>query len=94
MLQGRDYSRDLRPAKWGLGVSLHGSYPEPRNSLWIKKRKTSRRAFHVRFSLDLIADISESPLCAKKSGRDHRISPSLPRTTNRSVESLRLPRVP
>jgi len=24
-----DYSRDLRPAKWGQGVSLHGSNPEP-----------------------------------------------------------------
>jgi hypothetical protein len=24
-----DYSRDLRPAKWGSGVSLHGSNPEP-----------------------------------------------------------------
>src|SRR5262245_27667394 len=24
-----DYSRDLRLAKWGSGVSLHGSKPEP-----------------------------------------------------------------
>ena len=24
-----DYSRDLRPAKWGSGVILHGSNPEP-----------------------------------------------------------------
>ena len=27
-LQRRDYSRDLRPAKWGSGVSLHGSNPD------------------------------------------------------------------
>jgi hypothetical protein len=24
-----DYSRDLRAAEWGSGVSLHGSNPEP-----------------------------------------------------------------
>jgi hypothetical protein len=24
-----DYSRDLRLAKWGSGVSVHGSNPEP-----------------------------------------------------------------
>ena len=24
-----DYIRDLRPAKWGSGISLHGSNPEP-----------------------------------------------------------------
>jgi hypothetical protein len=24
-----DYIRDLRPAKWGSGVSLHSSNPEP-----------------------------------------------------------------
>src|SRR5215471_19731984 len=24
-----DYSRDLRPAKWGSGAILHGSNPEP-----------------------------------------------------------------
>jgi hypothetical protein len=24
-----DYIRDLRQAKWGSGVSLHGSNPEP-----------------------------------------------------------------
>ena len=32
-----DYSRDLRPAKWGSGVSLHGNNPEPPMSpLWAK----------------------------------------------------------
>jgi hypothetical protein len=25
----RDYSRDLRPAKWGFQVSLQGSSPKP-----------------------------------------------------------------
>jgi hypothetical protein len=28
-LQRCDYSRDLRPAEWGSGISLHGSNPEP-----------------------------------------------------------------
>jgi len=26
---GRDYSRDLRPAKWGSGIKLHSSNSEP-----------------------------------------------------------------
>jgi hypothetical protein len=33
-----DYSRDLRPAKWGSGVSLHGSKPEPLMSALGQKR--------------------------------------------------------
>jgi hypothetical protein len=40
-----DYIRDLRPAKWGSGVSLHGSNLEPPMSALGQKR-TSR---HVRF---------------------------------------------
>jgi len=34
--QSWDYSRDLRPEKWGSGVSLHGSNPEPLMSAWVK----------------------------------------------------------
>jgi hypothetical protein len=34
----RDYSRDLRPAKRGSGVSLHGSNPEPLMSALSQKR--------------------------------------------------------
>ena len=33
-----DYSRDSRPVKWGLGVSLHGSNPEPPMSALGHKR--------------------------------------------------------
>ena len=36
-----DYSRDLRPAKWGLGVSLHGSNLEPLMSALGQKRTFS-----------------------------------------------------
>ena len=31
-----DYSRDLRPAEWGLGVDLHGTNLGPAMSLWVK----------------------------------------------------------
>jgi hypothetical protein len=34
----RNYSRDLRPAEWGSGVSLHGSNPEPLMSALGQKR--------------------------------------------------------
>jgi hypothetical protein len=33
-----DYIRDLRQAKWGSGVSLHGSNPEPLMSALGQKR--------------------------------------------------------
>jgi hypothetical protein len=33
-----DYSRDLRPTKWGSGVSLHGSNPDPLMSALGQKR--------------------------------------------------------
>src|SRR5262249_48507636 len=36
-----DYSRDLRKAKWGSGVSLHGSNPEPLMS-GLGQKQTSR----------------------------------------------------
>jgi len=29
MLRLGDYTRDLRPAKWGLGISLYGGDREP-----------------------------------------------------------------
>jgi hypothetical protein len=35
---GRDYSRDLPPAEWGSGISLHGSNPEPPMSALGQKR--------------------------------------------------------
>jgi hypothetical protein len=28
-MEGRNYSRDLRPAEWGSEVRLHGSNPKP-----------------------------------------------------------------
>jgi hypothetical protein len=36
-----DYIRDLRPAEWGSGVSLHGSNPEPPMSA-LGQKQTSR----------------------------------------------------
>jgi hypothetical protein len=36
-----DYIRDLRPAKWGSGVSLHSSNPEPLMSA-LGQKQTSR----------------------------------------------------
>jgi hypothetical protein len=33
-----DYSRDLRRAKWGSGIELHGSNPEPLMSALGQKR--------------------------------------------------------
>jgi hypothetical protein len=37
-----DYIRDLRPAKWGSGVSLHSSNPEPLMSA-LGQKQTLRR---------------------------------------------------
>jgi hypothetical protein len=37
-----DYIRDLRPAKWDLGVSLHGSNPEPPMSAMGQKQTSPR----------------------------------------------------
>jgi hypothetical protein len=33
-----DYTRDLRRAKWGLGIKLHGNNPEPLVSALGQKR--------------------------------------------------------
>jgi hypothetical protein len=37
-----DYIRDLRLAKWGSGVSLHGGNPEPPMSALGQKRTLER----------------------------------------------------
>ena len=37
-----DYIRDLRQAKWGLGVSLHGTNPEPLMSALGQKRTSEQ----------------------------------------------------
>ena len=37
-----DYIRDLRLAKWGLGVSLHGTNPEPLMSALGQKRTSEQ----------------------------------------------------
>jgi len=38
-----DYSRDLRPAEWGSGVSLRSSNPKPLMSALGQKRTASVR---------------------------------------------------
>src|SRR6516164_6180461 len=40
--QGRDYSRDLRPAEWGSEVRLHGSNFEPPMSALGQKRTSEQ----------------------------------------------------
>ena len=50
-----NYSRDLRPAEWGSGVSLHGSNPEPPMSA-LGQKQTSQ-PFRVMSALPPKADI-------------------------------------
>jgi hypothetical protein len=45
-----DYIRDLRPAKWGSGVSLHSSNLNRSCPLWVKSRHWGRRPSNVRFT--------------------------------------------
>jgi hypothetical protein len=40
---GCDYIRDLRPAKWGSGLSLHGTNPEPLMSAMGQKQTSDCR---------------------------------------------------
>src|SRR5262249_5878988 len=51
-----DYSRDLRPAKWGSGVRLHSSNPEPFMSALGQKRTS--RSFQGMSALPPKADIN------------------------------------
>jgi hypothetical protein len=55
MLRFGDYSRDLRHAKWGSGVSLHGSNPKPLMSALGQKQ--TWRSQIVMSALPPIADI-------------------------------------
>jgi len=55
---GCDYSRDLRPAKWGSEVGLQGSNPEPLMSALGQKRTFS--VICVMSALPPKADIPES----------------------------------
>src|SRR5215469_14587901 len=50
-----DYSRDLRPAEWGSGVSLHGSKPKPLMSAFGQKRTS--QYVRAMSALPSIADI-------------------------------------
>jgi hypothetical protein len=54
---GRDYSRDLRPAEWGLGVSLHSSNSKPPMSALGHKRTLER--LYTMSALPPKADIAE-----------------------------------
>jgi hypothetical protein len=45
-----DYSRDLRSAKWGSGVSLHGNNPEPPMSALGQKGDIAVCPHHLRFT--------------------------------------------
>jgi hypothetical protein len=58
-LQGRDHSRDLPPAKWGSGVSLHGSSPKPPMSA-LGQQRTSRAEIAMS-ALPPKADIWQQP---------------------------------
>jgi hypothetical protein len=65
-LQGRDYSRELRLAKWGSGVSLHRSNLEPPMSALGQKRTLER--LYTMSALPPRADMD-------KRGRDVRLVP-------------------
>ena len=62
-----DYIRDLRPAKWGSGVSLHGSKPEPLMSALGQKQTSA----HVRVmsalppKADMRTQRSTGPVCGE-----------------------------
>jgi hypothetical protein len=62
-----DYIRDLRPAKWGSGGSLHGINPEPPDVRFGSKADIQAPSSDVRFTPKsghwLIAP--GCPLCAK-----------------------------
>jgi len=57
-----DYSRDLRPAKWGSAVILRSSNPEPLMSALGQKR-----------TLDNVAPMSALPPKADIAERDHNV---------------------
>ena len=48
-----DYSRDLRPAKWGSGLSLHSSNPGPRLSALGQKRPFLLRGLRAAKALNV-----------------------------------------
>ena len=48
-----DYSRDLRPAKWGSGLSLHSSNPGPRMSALGQKRPFLLRGLRAAKALNV-----------------------------------------
>ena len=56
-IQQLDYIRNLRPAKWGSVVSLHGSNPEPLMSALGQKQ--TFKALYPMSALPPKADIDE-----------------------------------
>ena len=58
MLRLGDYTRDLRRTKWGSGVSLHGSNPEPLMSA-LGQKQTLKRP-HPMSALPPKADIDRA----------------------------------
>jgi hypothetical protein len=59
-LRGADYSRELRLAKWGSGVSLHGSNCEARMSALGQRR--TLRVPKIAYSAMPILDTARRPL--------------------------------
>ena len=59
-MERRNYSRDLRPAKWGSGVGLHGSNPEPLMSALGQKQTFG--CVRLMSALPPKADIGTQPL--------------------------------
>jgi hypothetical protein len=63
-----DYSRDLRQAKWGSGISLHGGNPEPLMSALGQKQTSARRSLMSALppKRTLPGDCWMSALCQKR----------------------------
>jgi hypothetical protein len=49
-MEGRNYSRDLRPAEWGSEVRLHGSNPKPPHVRFGSKADMEARPVNVCFT--------------------------------------------
>ena len=65
-----DYIRDLRPAKWGSGISLHGSNPLTAHVRFGSKADMEASPRDVRFTSKSghWLSVSRCPLCAKSEG--------------------------
>jgi hypothetical protein len=84
-----DYSRDLRQAKWGSGISLHGGNPEPLMSALGQKQTSARRSLMTLYPQSGHYRVTVGcPLCARSGHRLDVFTPaSGPKRSMRGTSS-------